>query len=224
MQTQRVAAELDPRYRRTYELLRDRCGERHAQMYFSAAVVLSDPDLPDRLAMAAHELREIIEHLPEASTMPIEDPEGPQAKNIANDLKTLVPEWKAACQVNDWSTPLNWLEIVQSKRARDVLDRLHQLIAAAARLPLAVERLLRAAAGLDPSQVKAPANAYKPTVMDLRQVQKHFIAVAHRHEADDVEFLEQVDRLGILLRALLAEAPVADYDAITRAIAEVEGV
>lgn len=217
-----MARDIEPTYMRTYELLRDRCGEPYAGQYLSAIFVLADADVPERHAMAAHELREVIENLYKASPVPLEDPKGRKSRNISNDLKALAPEWKAAWQVEEWDAPVDWRRGCDNDRACDALNRLHELIAAADRLPLALDRLVRASADLDPSPLKAPKDAYEPAATSLRRVQRYFIEVAHGRPVDVGAFGEQLNRMGVLLRAILAEAPVEDFDAIDAALAEVE--
>ena len=218
-----AGAELESRYQRTYELLLDRCGASVAQQYFSAMVVFADPAIPCRHAMAAHELREMINRLPEVSDVPVVDTEGPRVFNISNDLRNLVPAWKEAWRVADWSDPVDWPELCKRRRARRVLDRLHKTMAAVAGLPVAAERLLKAAPGFDPNPIKATEDAYKITMRQLLESRDYFVRVAHRPAPpSDAEFLVQVDRLVLLVREVFAAAPLEDFLAIDRAMAEVQ--
>lgn len=122
--------ELSERKRRLYEALADHNGDL-AAMYKGAIQVLKQPYISDRFAMAAHNIRELVEKLPLYVDVPIEiDTEGLTRREQflkwtdgVDPSSTPVPEQKMDRLSQKWSEVRNFfLKVCHHGRRTDLSE------------------------------------------------------------------------------------------------------
>jgi len=217
------AISLEGSRRRAYEVLLKRRDGILAQQYYSALVVLESDALPDRHAMVAHQLRELVNSLWTIVDDIEPAPQGRTVENVAAAMRDQLPGWKKCLAVTDWSAAVDWREACKAVSVQTALNRVHEIMAALDRPHADRDRLTRAVVASDPSLVKAPAAVYASFVKAMWRVRGYFNDVSHRNiHPTDEEFAQQVNRLDLLIDGFFPSVVEADFDALDADIDEVE--
>lgn len=166
-----------------------------AQMYYGALRVLSDESNPDRLALAAHGIREIIEKMPKHFDVPI----GSQIDwGRVDDLKRL---WKAEdqLQIVENNAPLSpkfvkklreffdWWEEIRPDRRKEARELFRKMI---------------------PSHSTVPTEVEKKRLADWAECKRYFVGVSHHGKASHMKEFENYEAIfaGILIS--FAQPPI----------------
>lgn len=146
-----------------------------AQMYYGALRVLSDESNPDRLALAAHGIREIIEKMPKHFDVPI----GSQLNwGRVDDLKR---NWEAEDQLqivenNAPPSPkfikklrefFDWWEEIRPDRRKEAKELFRKMI---------------------PSRSSVPTEVEEKRLADWVECKRYFVSVSHHGKASVKEF------------------------------------
>jgi hypothetical protein len=180
-----------------------------AACYHAAIVVLNDEHLPDRLSLAAHALRELLEKLPNDA----------MAVDTGADLNTKVNElrkpWEDVVAEEQAQQGAPWSHGV-GKALRTFLDAVTNFFKA--RDAITTSRQEQAAAflkTLEVSNVPLPADVQRRSAKEWMQMRRYFNNVAHHQGTPTVqEFQARVAQLEAFLSARLIPRPTADFERI----------
>lgn len=216
---ERRIVELDERRRRIYELLTDRV-PRAASMYYAAVAVL-DTDLPHRLPLSAHEMREFIEKLPlELAGVPAESAQQPQ---LGAQVRGLVDEYDRAVRNSSMRSNGEWAG--WDEHVRRVLRKLGDFAEwFKQQIPSRREQAIGGLQRVDPTPAGLPRSIVEGDVDIWLRWRTFFNLVAHHwKEVSEEEFDGQLVAVEDLLLRRLAPPTFENQDEISRLIAEVEG-
>jgi len=178
--------------------------------YRAAIAVINDAGLPDRLSLAAHALREVMEKLPGVSL--------DRGLDLPTKVRELRPPWEHACQARQddtWNGAIGgelqaFLVVMQEFfEGQDHLVR--------TRRQYVVEFLRR----LDVAPAGLPNDVQEENAKQWVAFHRYFDRVAHHGAAEETTFRDQVSRLETFLSARLIVRPTADFARI-EALAEEE--
>lgn len=210
------AVELDERRRRIYELLSDRV-PRAAQMYYAAIAVFAT-ELPNRLEMCAHEMREFIEKLPHE----LEGVPSSQQPLLGTKARELVEEYELAVRRARVREEDGWTDVDRH------LSRLLQRLRAFAewfrqQIPSRREEAMSGLRLMDPSPSGLPRPIVESDAALWLEWRKYFNLVSHHlTDVTDTDFEAKVAAVEELLLRRLAPPTFENQEAIARLIAEVE--
>jgi hypothetical protein len=206
--------ELEPTQQVLYKALVDRRTDV-AEYYRAAVAVLNDPGLPDRLSLAAHALRELMEKLPNDE----------QAVDTGADLNTKVtalrPPWENAVAEDRENGGEPWMNGIGGA-LRAFLVAVAEFFAGrdgimAGRRQQAVEFLNR----LDVAGIALPKDAQRKNAKEWMRLRGYFNDVSHhRFAVDETAFVERMTQMEAFLTARLAPRPTADFEAIDALLQE----
>jgi hypothetical protein len=210
--------ELDERRRRIYELLTDAV-PRAASMYYAAVAVLQT-ELPDRLPLCAHEMREFIEKLPlELAGVPGESAQGPQ---LGDQVNALVNEYDLAARNSRTRSDGEWTGM--DGHVTRLLRKLDEFVRWFRQHPTRREQAIGGLQRVDPTPAGLPRLLVEADARVWLQWRRYFNLVAHHSlEASEAEFEGQLAAVESLLLQRLAPPTFENQDEISRLIAEVEG-
>jgi hypothetical protein len=184
-----------------------------AELYRAAIAILNDATLPDRLAVAAHELRELLEKLP--------GEEVDLGAGLNDRVKELEPLWKNASEEERTSGRDPWTGEV-TRMLRRFLVAAQQFFEERTRIASTrADLLVRYLHKEDPAQVKLPKEVQQKNARRLMDLRRFFTGVAHHRfpAAEDV-FQERVGQLEGFLSAQLNRRPTEDFAAIDALLRE----
>lgn len=206
--------ELNPTQRRLYEALvikRADVGE----YYRAAVVVLNDPALPDRMSLAAHALRELMEKLPN-DEMTVD-----MGADLATKVRELRIAWEPAIKEDEehggeaWTSGINETLRTFLRTVKMFFEGQDKI--AGGRKEQAARFLDR----LDVSPLALPKDVQLRNAKEWMKLRKYFNDVAHHRFADDDKaFLKQVTQLEAFLSARLVPRPTVDFAAIDALLEE----
>jgi hypothetical protein len=205
---------LSPTQQELFKALADKRSDM-ALCYHGGIATLNDEALPDRLPLAAHAFRELMEKLPGDGTA-IDT-----GAALADEVRALRQPWDNAVAEDAAHGGQTWTNgIEESLRAflvtvtaffkgRDAV--------AAGRRQQTVEFLNR----LDVAAVRLPEDVQRRNANQWMQLRGYFNNVAHhRFPAAEAEFLDRVTQLEAFLYARLIPRPTADFAAIDALLLE----
>lgn len=186
-----------------------------AVSYRAAVVILNDAVLPDRLALAAHALRELMEKLPSDGV----------AIDTGADLNTKVnalrPRWDEAAAedgargAEPWSNEIGGalraflIAVAEFFKGRDAII--------VGRREQAVEFLNR----LDVAPVRLPDDVQRQNAREWMRLRGYFNDISHhRFVPEETAFQERVTQLEAFLSARMVPRPTADFAAIDALLQE----
>jgi len=210
--------ELDDRRRRIYELLSDQV-PRAAQMYFTAVAVLGT-DLPNRLPLCAHEMREFIEKLPsELAGVPAE---GSQQAQLGAKVRVLVGEYDRAVRNTAMRPDGEWVGV--DGHLSRMLQKLDEFAGwFRQQIPSRREEAMSGLRLVDPSPSGLPRPIVEADVDIWLDWRTYFNLVSHHwKEVSDADFEARLTAVEDLLLRRLAPPTFENQEAIARLIAEVE--
>lgn len=199
---------LGPTQRELFEALSNKHRDT-AVMYQAGVAIIKDELFPDRLSIAAHAFRELMEKLPNEGAL---IDRSPDLNTKVNDLRAL---WNAAVAEEGLHGGEAWQNRI-GKDLRAFLDSVAELFAgrnaiSANRRQVTIEFFNR----LEVAAVPLPKDVQNQNAKDWMDLRRYFTEVSHHRFAPaEADFLGKVDRLEGFLSALLIPRPTADFAAI----------
>ena len=185
--------------------------------YHAAIVILNDNGLPDRLSLASHALRELVEKLP-SDDMAVDMEADLNAK-----VNALRSTWEEAITEERRRGGEQWGDGV-GKALRAFLDAVAELFRGregigAGRRDQAVRFLNR----LDVPAIPLPADVQRQNAQDWMRLRAYFNDFSHhRFVEEERVFQERVMQLESFLSARLVPRPTDDFAAIDALLEEKE--
>ena len=179
------------------------------EWYRAAIAVMNDDGLPDRLSLAAHALREIMEKLPGENV--------DRGADLPSKVRDLRPPWERACQErrgDTWNGDVNdalreFLVVMQAFfEGQAVLVR--------TRREYAVEFLRR----LDVAPTGLPDDVQKENAKLWVEFHRYFDRIAHHGSVKEEVFRKQVSSLEAFLSARIMPRPTIDFARIETLVEE----
>lgn len=201
---------LTPPQQRLFEALVDRRAA-FGEWYRAAIVVLNDTEMPDRLALAAHAVRELMEKLPGDTTFD-------RARSLPEKVRDLETAWTGAHEENVRGSGVWDGEISEALSTFLVAMQTffdEQAALTKTRLEYAKEFLdsLDSTAGL-------PGDIQHANAKQWRSFHKYFADVSHHAGTRDSEFEAQFAGFESFIAARLKPRPTDDFAAIDALLEE----
>ena len=194
------------------ELLRRVLAERDIQaetIYVGALMVLSDDTNPDRLAMAAHGIRELIEKLPKYFNLPMAERE-----KMGDKLAPVRAAWSKALPELDKEKPLPGA----------LWDKLEAFFAwCETELSTFRQKTTEMLRRLDPAGGALPQPIEDEQVRQWVQCKNFFVESAHHHGCTVEDFLRWLDTFERAVLDRVRPRTFERADELDALIAEVEG-
>lgn len=208
------APEFAGRQRTLYEAL-SRRSVRLANVYLGAIRVLEQSDNPDRLALCAHGLRELIEKLHWILDLPV----AVRATNLRNEVRRLEERWDQFSGRHGIVVPDTYDEAYTSDLSA-ILAGLSEFFRTAAMIaPRRRDELRRVLRGLDVAGGPLAPPIEEALIDRLQGYYGYFAGVAHHtHEAPDGAFREQLLAFEVFLMERLAPRTYEEFDEIDQII------
>ena len=206
--------KLTPVQQALYEVMRDK-REKIANYYLASVVLLNDELLPDRLALAAHALREVMEKLANDG---MEIDKGAALREQVKKLQLL---WEKAIDEEQNVAEDKWMGGIGDLLRlflNGVADffRRQDVISDARR-----EQAKRFLNKLEVSSIPLPKDVKEEHIDRWINLRKYFNDVAHHHfPVLDQEFKEKAARLELILVDRLNPRPTEDFAAIDELLTE----
>lgn len=213
-----ASQELSGRQWSLYEALADKSDDL-AAMYQGALQVLQSPSIVDRFAMAAHNLREVMEKLPRYIDVPKK--ESFNLKEAVFELEhqlEVVQENSECYDGEEWDGEIEnslsgFLESVELMFAR---NREYN--------PKKRERYEEMLGRLDPSTTSVSERKRERLFDEWKELRGFFIGVCHHGRETDIdEFTEYLERLERHMLARLRPQTFKTQDTLDKIISEAEG-
>jgi len=190
---------------------------RLAQMYLGAITVLMQVNNPDRLALASHGLREVMEKIPryiDVETAALDEKLGEQ-------VRTLEDVWMKATGESSCRQSETWSGQIDLPLVR-LLDHLAAFFEWLAKhRPRRRSAIMDAMRQLDPSGMSLPEPLERRTYKTWDNLQRYFNNVSHHNwETNEEQFEERRDELEEFLLDKLSPRTFADFDEIDAIIRE----
>lgn len=183
--------EVSGRARQLWEALSD-IDEQLGHMYLGALDVLQHSANPDRLSLAAHGVRELIEKLPRFLDLPATENRGP---GIREQARTLAAAWeKLGPSVVDGNGVL-------TSSGEKMLGKVAEFCEGVGADPTRKQAAAAAVSRLDLNPLKLPPPIQDLHVSEWSTIEGFFIGVAHHTKATNDDEIEQY--LAALERFLL---------------------
>lgn len=215
----RTPLELSGQQRALHESLSGKA-QSLADMYLGSLTVLSDTRNPDRLALAAHGLRELMEKIPSFVDVRIKaQKEGLKGKVIELDVA-----WKATVENGNSYNGGTWSGEIDRGLSRFLrkLESFFQWFRE--HHPRRKAEIAATLEGLDPSGSSLPEPLAALNVETWENIRDFFVDVAHHRRPNTTgnEFSRWLDALERFLVDRLRPRTFPDLDAIDRIIREGE--
>ena len=202
--------QLTPTQQGLFETLVDKRGPV-GELYRAAVAVINDAGLPDRLSLAAHALREVMEKLP-GDGVNVD-----RGADLPTKVRDLRPPWERACQArrgDTWEGEISaglreFLVVVQ-----EFFDGQQHLVRT--RREYAVDFLRR----LEVAPVGLPDDVQQQNAKQWVDLHRYFDRVAHHGSVEEKAFREQLSRLEAFLAARLILRPTKDFARIEALVQE----
>ena len=190
-----------------------------ASMYLGALSVLKQASNPDRVAQAAHGLRELLEKLPRILDMPVES----KLPNMKEKIRLLQKSWSRAKSDSEWlKNPTNSASVdgpirkflVDSETFFSWFDTDHLT---------RKQQATRVVRSLDPQKKLLPAPIEKLHVEAWEQYRDHFVLVSHHNVVETFdEFVKWMDGVEGYLLDRLVPRTFEDFTSLRTIIGEGE--
>lgn len=210
--------KLDGPQQTLFEALDARSSEL-SKLYFGALMTLGRKDNPDRLAQAAHGLRELMEKLPNYLDLPVEK-KGPTLKEKVRILAQRRDKALKNSSSHDGSA---WRGEIDGRLQKFLKDADEFFAWFEAEHPTRRQRTIKMLRGLDPSALSLPDPLEQPNINQWNECHDHFQGVSH-HTINGIEqdVLSQLSALESFLLDQLAPRTSEDFAAIDELIREGE--
>jgi len=193
-----------------------RRSERLALWYVAAIQTLGSA-LPDRAALCAHAMRELMEKFPEVAEIEINSPA--QAANTVREIqRAFVHVKKKSAAADGWTGPIDpqlreFLASLEKKIDDYDLKAMNRQ-----------EEARKAYRGLVPAGSTMPKRYEDQYLNRWRELKTFFVKIAHHNaEAEDALVAEKIVEFEQLAGVLVAPEPTDEYDILDRLIKEAEG-
>lgn len=190
-----------------------------ASMYLGALAVLSQSSNPDRLSLAAHGLRELLEKLPRFLDMPLES----KPPSTKEKIRPLQQSWVQAQQSSDClKNPTAFSTI--DKPLRNYLDESKSFFSWYEGVHLTIkQQATNVVRSLDPQKKGLPAPIEELHVDEWGKLRDYFVGVSHHTITETIEeFIKWVDALESYLIDRLVPRTFDDFAALDAIIGEGE--
>ena len=203
------------RRRRLHEALLKK-EERLARMYHGAMVVLDDLNNPDRLALAAHDLRELMEKIPRVLDVPLATQ---RQGGLKEKCLELMDRWRRAEKNSKCNGDDGW--------QGDIDGHLHKFLIKLAEFfswfekdyPTRNEEARQALRALDGAPYPLPAELERPRVSQWREIEIYFTQISHHKSPEsEEEFVTNVDDLERILLNRMQPSTFDDFDTLDKII------
>jgi hypothetical protein len=193
--------------------------ERIARMYLGAMSAFKDEGDPERLCKAAHEMRELMEKIPEIVDVEIralKESMGSKVGELENAFNCMTERSNLKPPTWDGEVDEPTQAYLESSRGFFDWKVNHQ--------PRRNEETARALRALDGPGKSLPPDLEKAAVRSWMEVKEFFVRVAHHgHQASESEFRERLAYVEEVLLNKLNPKTFADFDAADAIIREGEG-
>jgi hypothetical protein len=190
-------------------------------MYVGAVVVLQQRENPDRIALAAHGFREMIDHLPTAVGLRV------RALNerMGDRLQPVENAWVKACDASSAFQGGAWSGGIDVP-LRKLLDALSSFFAwKASHRPRRLSELGQAIRRLDVSGRPLPNSLESEVVRQWSDMRDRFVRVCHHDVSmSEAEFQQMVTELEAFVRDLVKPTTFEGFDEIDAIVEEGERV
>jgi hypothetical protein len=194
--------------------------DRLAKMYFGAVAVLQQTNNPDRLALAAHGLRELMEKSPEYLDLKVAQTTGASLGVKVNELKV---SWhgtfkKSKCRDHGkWTGQIDGHLRKFLKRAEAFFEFHEQ------KFPKLVERARQIVRRFDPLKGNLPEPLSNFRASSWQAMDDYFKKVAHHHSVEsEQQFLSWMGALELFLLDGLRPRTAMDHADLKKIIEEAE--
>lgn len=197
--------DLSGRSRQLWEALSD-IDEQLGHMYLGALDVLQHHGNPDRLALVAHGIRELIEKLPRFLDVPSTENRGP---GIREQARRLAAAWEK------WGPSVVDGEGTLTSSGEKLLRQLGEFCKGVGADPTRRQAATAAVSRLDLNPLKLPPPIQDLHVSEWSAIEGFFIGVAHHTKTtDDEEFEQYLAALDRFLLDRLRPRTFEDFAAI----------
>lgn len=190
-------------------------------MYVGALHVLNDTHNPDRFALAAHNLRELMEKLPDYVDVEQQKPNG----NLNEKVKALGDDWKRAAQNSNCKSENGWNGTIDAslKKFLSCVGKFFDWVAES--LPKRMDAFRKAISSFDPAMNELPDALSELSVTAWQRMRDFFVSTSHHRKAPSGgEFEKWRNALENFLIDRLAPRTFEDFDELDALILEAEGI
>lgn len=205
-ETAETRFQLTPTQRGLYEALIDK-GGHYGKWYRTAIGVLNDPRLPDRLALAAHGLREVMEKLP-GDGVSVD-----RAAALPDKVRRLGLSWERANESNQHGGGA-WTGEISDELREFLADVQHFFAGQEQLIARRKDHARQFLNELDVAPAGLPEDLQVSNARQWMVFHSYFAAVAHHRPVDEAEFRGQVSAFESFLSARLNPRPTEDFAAI----------
>ena len=193
--------------------------EQLADMYKGAIVVLSQGSNPDRIALAAHDIRELLEKFPRLANVPMVA----HKESLTPKVRELEDIWRNESSRTECFDNPGWSGTIDGPLVK-ILKKLEEFFQwFEEHQPRRKVEITETFRGLDNYSYELPQTIEDSNVRRWREFQDFFVSVAHHGKLpEDQEFMERLNKLEDILLDLLHPEPVEDLEAIDNIIREGE--
>jgi hypothetical protein len=193
-------------------------------MYLGALMVLRQQGNPDRLALAAHSLRELMEKLPRYVDVPSALPPGDMKPQVTKDrIQQLGALWKHVIAKSRCHNAGKWAGELDNplKRFLGAFGDFH--VWYEKEIPTVGERVGKFLRQLDPSSQPIPATLVKNQVNQWQSFYQFFTAVSHHGKpTNESEMNARILEIEAFLADILVPRTFDRFNAIDELIREAE--
>ena len=210
--------QLDGQQRALYQALHAK-SDRLAGMYWGALAVFADTSNPDRLALAAHDLREVMEKIPGLFDVPTPAHD----ESLMREVRALEDCWKGTLRRTKCRNSEEWNGSIDGPLSKMLL-RLHNFFSwLEMHYPRRKAEIAATLRKLDPSGRELPSPLQDLNVARWVKIRDFFVGVAHHKKSTTgEEFASWLWALEDLLLNQLRPRTFEDLDAIDKIIQEGE--
>lgn len=186
-------------------------------MWYVAAIQTLDSDLPDRAALCAHAMRELMEKFPECAEIEISSTA--QAANTVREIQEALGHVKKkSAAAEGWTGNID-------AQLREFLASLEKKIDDYHRKAMnRSEEARQAYRDLVPAGSTMPKRYEDQHVKRWLELKRFFVQIAHHNaQAEDALVAEKIVEFEQLAGVLVAPEPTDEYDILDRLIREAEG-
>ena len=178
-------------------------------MYYGALLVLGSVGNPDRLALAAHGLRELVEKLP--SYLDVAMPA--HTETLKTKVQEVEDAWNHVVNSSVWSSPRNAWQGSIDRRLRRFLAKLDNFFCwVRNHVPRRREEVSAVLRTIDPANRQLPRLLEERSIKEWNEMREFFQNVSHHRKAcAQVEFHKSVDTLERFLLERLAPRTFDDF-------------
>lgn len=188
-----------------------------ANMYLGALKVLTDTSNPDRLAQAAHSLRELMDKLPHYLNLPVKA----LNERLGEKVRDLENVWQQMIRKSRCHTDSNWHGEIDEPLRR-FLKKCQQFMEwYGQHHPRRTEETKRVLRALDRKPLNLPTPLENLRVKEWHTIRDYFVKVLHHSRQPDIdEFLQRLEALEHFLLDMLRPRTFDDFAEIDLVIME----